>query len=305
MQVMRKAWIDEGKPGYIAPGSELVEGILNGESVNSILHKDTAESTQAGHNGQPTRTLVEDEDQIPDDEAMFFASPSKNRFGERATEGGDPDDDELDALMAMQTNSVPTKPAPAQPESEEGDDLDALLAEQDSRADTANAAVALHTGEDEEDDLDALLAEQETLNAPAAATTQPQPTSSSRPSSRDSTSKTRKRHTIFDDSESDGDDDDTRTALGKRQNQCSRSTPPTSPLPTTAPEAEAEPSLPQTAKVTHEPLKDTSQEEIAVTFSSSPLRNSSQKDGYKVYSSSPLPNNPEEEDLDALLGDGM
>jgi hypothetical protein len=304
MQVMRKAWIDERKPGYIAPGSELVEGILNGESVNSILHKEAAETAQADHNGLPTQTLMEDEDKVPDDDAMFFASPSKNRPADQPMEGGDPDDDELDALMAMQSNSAPTKPAKTLPEAEEDDDLDALLAEQDSRANTGIPVVSSHTpDDDEEDDLDALLAEQETRNIPVTTTILPQPTSSSRPPSRDSTSKSRKRQTIFDDSESEGDDD-THTALDTHQSRDQKSTPPTSPLPT-AQEADTEPSLPQVAKDVRERLKEGSQEEIAVTFSSSPIRNSSQKDGYKVYSSSPLPNNPEEEDLDALLGDGM
>lgn len=283
MQVMRKEWIDEGKPGYIKPGTELVESILRDDGP---LH------SRAGENGQlvvnPTRPDTE-----IDGNDMFFASPSKTNQNQAASRV-DPDDDELDALMAMQ-DSAPalhtTNGGDANAEDSEGDDdLDALLAEQDSRrADHAKKPEPSTEPEDDEDDLDALLAEQEAQEAPSLP--QPQQASSSRPSSRDSASK--KKRTIFDDSDSEDEDD---LAVLPAQKPIRKTTPPTSPLPVQDEGAQKpEPDGPE---------KMGSQKSATKVFSSSPIRNDGMDKDMKAFSSSPMPNNPEEEDdLDALLAE--
>lgn len=293
MQVMRKEWIDEGKPGYIKPGTELVESILN---------DDFPISGHAGTNGQPTRMLAETEPH-DNNEGMFFPSPSKTGH-QAAVGGGEPDDDEfdeLDALLAMQENQPKPSAAPSKPgdESEGEDDMDAILAEEESRRQVeSRAPVQTHTDDDETDDLDALLAEQEGRSHGEMAAAPAQTGSSSRPSSSHSRTKPRKQ-AIFDDSDSEGEDD-LDALLAEQTARQRKSTPPTSPLPSNS---EANSLPPTQGKVTGQ-NPGSSQEGIAKTFSSSPVRNDSYKDGpgAKTYSSSPLPN-PEEADLDALLGD--
>lgn len=293
MQVMRKEWIDEGKPGYIKPGTELVESILNDEFPIS---------THAGLNGQPTRILAETEPQA-NDNGMFFPSPSKTgQQGANSAMGPDDDElDELDALLAAQENQPKHVAASSKQghESEGEDDMDAILAEEESRRNPeSRATTQMHTDADNEaDDLDALLAEQEARsggNPPVAPT---QTASSYRPSSSHSGAKPSKQ-TIFDDSDSEGEDD-LDALLAEQSARQHTSTPPTSPLPASA---EAD-SLPNQAKVA-DPTQESSQEGIAKTFSSSPMRKESDRVGLgaKTYSSSPLPN-PEEADLDALLAE--
>jgi hypothetical protein len=295
MNVMRKEWIDEGKPGYIKPGTELVESILNDE-FPMVEH--------AGHNGQPTRTLTGNERPVDDGAGMFFPSPSK-KISEQMTGTLDPDDDELDALLAMQGNRAGgLAPTNHVNDIDEADDLDALLAEQESRQPpTAHTTRRPEPEEDYEDDLDAFLAEQDT-RAVSDKTEQAaqivQPTSSSRPSSSHSGTKPRKR-AVFDDTDSEGEDD-LDALLAEQDARQHKSTPPTSPSHS----EEHRPTLPDLPKDTATGNNDESQDGVAKVFSSSPIRNSSQKDGLatKPYSSSPLPNNPEEEDdLDALLAE--
>lgn len=287
MQVMRKEWINENKPGYIRPGTELVESILNA---------DLPAASHAGHNGQPTRGPETSD--MPDDEAdMFFPSPGKGK-PRQTTSTEDPDDDELDALLAMQDSGAveKTRPPRTEQDSEGEDDLDALLAEQDSRRQPGAALAPATTAADDqdEDDLDALLAEQESRNTMAQPTVQPE--TSSRPSSRSSAIK--KQRTIFDDSDTEEEEEDTQAALPAQPGR--ELTPPTSPahinLAAAAQQAQKE------VEGKADSNEDESQESAAKTFSSSPLRN--EAFGMKTYSSSPLPNNPElEDDLDALLAE--
>ena len=302
MQVMRKEWIDEGKPGYIKPGTELVESILRGDGPQQPSREEI---------DQPVPQSVA-EDAPPEDDGMFFPSPSKT--GPRVAAGvqEDPDDDELDALLAMQgpSTDVP-KPAVIHDDSEGDDDLDALLAEQDSRrldGPLLMTRTAAPAEDEDEDDLDALLAEQDTRQPTLGLPQQPE--TYSRLSTRDSSSK--KRRTIFDDSDSEDDAaaEDT-DSLPPLPQPILKSTPPTSPLPAQAAPKSSQPHTP------HKARKDESQESAANIFSSSPIRNEEQDVGSKVttplgkgllktktWSSSPLPNNPElEDDLDALLAD--
>jgi hypothetical protein len=292
MSVMRKEWIDEGKPGYIKPGTELVESILN------------SELPRAGSNGQPVRTMAADD---ADDAGMFFPSPTKKAPQDTGV-GAEPDDDELDMLLAAQEGS-PSRPHALKAAEDSGgeDDVDALLAEQDARQNTDKKPATAQPPDEENDDLDALLAEQEARTQPQQVSNPPEykhEKSSSRPSSSHSGPIPRKQR-LFDDTDSEGDDDlDALLAEQSDRRRQRKSTPPTSPSRS---DADA-PSLPEPPKsVEPSTDKDDSQNGNAKVFSSSPIRNSSQRDSFwatKTYSSSPLPNNPEEEDdLDALLAE--
>ncbi|KPI35433.1 Chromosome segregation in meiosis protein 3 [Cyphellophora attinorum] len=287
MQVMRKEWIDEGKPGYIRPGTELVESILRAEDQPSTM--------RVGENGQPLKAPAAVKDDVPlDDEDMFFPSPSKAAQTAGTGNTEDQDDDELDALLAMQDSApaITAAPAAAREDDSEGeDDLDALLAEQDSHA---------------------LLAEQDTRQQAPALVQPPdaQPASSSRPSTRDSSSK--KKRTIFDDSDSEGElendtANDANNTLPPLPRQPREVTPPTSPAQVAATETNNRTPVKQADEAQDLAAAD-------MIFLSSPIRNDeeSQNKGLeggitasqemlKTYSSSPLPNNPEEDDLDALL----
>lgn len=155
MQVMRKGWIDEGKPGYVrhtptTGNDHETQDLYAGDETTAAATEATSDS-------------------------LFIADSSK---GPSVPDGGDlPADDELDALLAEQeTYTAPSKPRspPSRvnldSESEGEDDLDALLAEQQTRRPTTTAP-APHTSKPtpasasfdgpEDDDLDALLAEHE------------------------------------------------------------------------------------------------------------------------------------------------
>lgn len=179
MQVMRKEWIDEGKPGYARERA-------------ARRHEEERETDDLYAGDGPVRGDVSTGDSIPsaDPESDSLFIPDSR--APTTEENGLPDDDELDALLAEQdmTTAVrrptTTPRAAMEVDSEGEDDLDALLAEQETRRapPTATAPISSsrpepspldNAGEDEEmDDLDALLAEQELgtpqMNEPAAPT---------------------------------------------------------------------------------------------------------------------------------------
>lgn len=124
MQVMRKEWIDEGKPGYkrdtpTTRNDQETQDLYAGDETTAAANEATGDS-------------------------LFIADSSK---GPSIPDGGDlPADDELDALLAEQeTYTAPSKPRspPSRmnldSESEGEDDLDALLAEQQTRRPTTTA----------------------------------------------------------------------------------------------------------------------------------------------------------------------
>ncbi|RVX72376.1 hypothetical protein B0A52_03564 [Exophiala mesophila] len=232
MQVMRKEWIDEGKPGY---GRDKLMGGIDHEAQDLYAGDQNTTASKTGSTSKDKSNTDSAND------SLFIADSSR---GPSAPDGDDlPEDDELDALLAESgTYTAPPKPrspprrANLDSESEGEDDLDALLAEQETRR-PAITTSAPHTNQSvpapnlfdnpEDDDLDALLAEHEaesrTTHPPistAANTSRPQVTSQpSQP----------KPHTrIFEDSDDDEDNDmDDLDALLAEQEARQKPTVPT------------------------------------------------------------------------------
>jgi replication fork protection complex subunit Csm3/Swi3 len=246
MQVMRKEWIDEGKPGYIkkkssADKDEFEDDDLYGSGEVNTTETRTDQRSEAAPNTSTDLDVADD--------SLFIADSNTNR-----NPSGDddlPEDDELEALLAEQeTRQEPPKAqATTNFDSEGEDDLDALLAEQDTRrasAPTSSRAGDQRSGpttrvpepfEDEEDDLDALLAEQETEIRSKPPTTQIQS-----PPARPAAPK-RPSHPFEDDDDDDDDDDmDDLDALlaeqDARQTQQSISRPSAGPAMTMPQETE-------------------------------------------------------------------
>ena len=170
MGVMRKEWIDEGKPDYIRER----EARKKADKEEREREKETDEmyagdAMMSGANNEPTN------DAAIDDDALFVPD-SRRRDNAVEDDAGLPADDELDALLAEQDTRPISRPSTApkrivEDDSEGEDDLDALLAQQQSRhkAEVPAASASLNQSktspfdEDEDmDDLEALLAEQET-----------------------------------------------------------------------------------------------------------------------------------------------
>lgn len=169
MQMYRKSWIDEGKPGFIRR-EEVDEAIENQETARIEDQNSTIQANQNSRTPDPA-----DEDPS----LLFFA----NGDDEGPAGNNEPDDDELDALMAQGASDTipPPRGAVIEDDSEGEDDLDALLAQESSnprprttrpmspRQDTTTQAEtgeerpktldeAVYNFEDEDlDDLDALL----------------------------------------------------------------------------------------------------------------------------------------------------
>ena len=159
LQRQRKNWIDEGKPGYIRERERRKEGV---DSENGIFTTEALPETETH-----SRTARATSPGSDDGEGLFV--PETNVGAESA----EPDEDELDALLAGQEppNRASTKHMKAA--SEDEDDLDALLAEHNARtAKKASSpskptnAVSAFEQEGDEDDLDKLLNEYHTSNAP-------------------------------------------------------------------------------------------------------------------------------------------
>lgn len=168
MGVVRRAWLDETKPGR------------------------SEEAVDDGNNRQ-------DQHAGGDNDVVMSGALPEPASGTDAGAGADaPDDDELDALLAEQQPGTTMRQPPAKPngnsapfdvdesddeqsldkttlrsskrkgpfdEDSDDDDLDALLAENDRTPETAQPLPARRKGpfdedEDDEDELDALLAEQ-------------------------------------------------------------------------------------------------------------------------------------------------
>lgn len=187
MQMYRKSWMDEGKPGYVRR-EEIERAVEDQQNRN----KDTPEVQQKG----AEKNVSPPEE---DPASLFFWGNDDEDAG-----AGGPDDDELDALLAQDTTAshAPTKSTHADIESEGEDDLDALLAQDTSRKlqslpetngqDDLDALLNTQQGEtskdqtrsptkeptqteeaDEGDDLDALL-DTQTFQEPATTTQIPQ-----------------------------------------------------------------------------------------------------------------------------------
>lgn len=204
MHLQRVAWINEGRPktsviddgGDAEPNhQEQQTGELATKQTERIAPIFNKAATSARHETPDVDDLFGDEDDI------YNATPTGTRKTGTITESrAEPDEDELDALMAMAEaeSSGPTKPAttngggiaksifgngkpkataPAQ--NQEEDDLDALIAEAEAEQASRKKLTPASAGGNAEppktggaggyddDDLDALMAEAEAHFAPA------------------------------------------------------------------------------------------------------------------------------------------
>lgn len=158
MQKMRVDWIDEGRPRstVTADGGDDVEPAEEHQESEAAAPRQANriapifERTATG--SRPSTPPLED---LFDDD-IYGATPIGARGNDRAPEaGGEPDQDELDALMAEaeQEPSVPTRPSGGAAKSIFGDGK-------------LNAAGIARPIEPEDDDLDALMAEAEAEQGP-------------------------------------------------------------------------------------------------------------------------------------------
>ena len=155
MQTMRKEWIDEGKHGYARENHNAVVA----EEANA---SNDADSARPESNGEATAPQPLADQPIfgnrPESDDLFFPDTGKKAGGDD-DDDVIPEDDELDALLAEEDLSLTSRPKPVEPESEGEDDLDAFLAEQETKSRDQNRKPSTVTVSDEDDDLDALLAE--------------------------------------------------------------------------------------------------------------------------------------------------
>ncbi|EXJ58794.1 hypothetical protein A1O7_06224 [Cladophialophora yegresii CBS 114405] len=187
MQVMRKEWIDEGKPWYLREK----EAKKKAEKEERDREKETEEKYVGdealvnGANNEPRNTGT-----VGEDDSLFIPE-SRSKGAAEDQDAGLPEDDELDALLAQQEGRTTPRRLTApkrivEDDSEGEDDLDALLAEQETRQKAPAALPAtsapltrpqsLPFGENDDedlDDLDALLAEQESRSKRTALQKEP------------------------------------------------------------------------------------------------------------------------------------
>lgn len=158
MQVMRKAWLDETKPGR-QNGSPDVE--MSGALAVQEDGHDAANGAE---------TSAEDLFQ-----QMLRDEPSREDNTQKAPENDAPDDDELDALLAengrdsgaQSQRQKPQRTGPFEEDETDEDERNALLAESNQndlslQTKEPSGTSTLQQGAPEEDDLEALLAEQPT-----------------------------------------------------------------------------------------------------------------------------------------------
>lgn len=140
LQMYRKSWIDESKPGYIR--REDIEQAVDDE--------DAARGEESSVPAQGKAIDSPDPEKEEDPAAMFFGDGSVD---DEPNAGG-PDDDELDALLAQDEGapSKSTNKAVLQDDSEGEDDLDALLAADQGTRRQDPAPVV-----EDEDELGALM----------------------------------------------------------------------------------------------------------------------------------------------------
>ena len=138
MQMYRKSWIDEGKPGHVRR-----------EEVEKAV--DEQEARQVEASGQQQNPAVQTSVQHAEEDpaSMFFGGAD-----EEDVQGQDgPDDDELDALLGQDSVRPVTAKQVVHEESEGEDDLDALLAQES----TKRTQHPKQDHFDDEDELDAML----------------------------------------------------------------------------------------------------------------------------------------------------
>ncbi|KAI1212008.1 Swi3-domain-containing protein [Annulohypoxylon truncatum] len=219
MRMKRMEWIDEGKPKPAGhDGDDDIDGLF-GEPSEQPEERSAAifpaRIAPIFQNAGSERPQTPTRDDVPDDEDMgdiYNATPVASKatqpagtstFGNGGTStslfgngnGGEPDEDDLDALMAEE-EAQRTKPTSlfgngstanaSRPRDEpDEDDLDALMAEAEAQqeptnrnSNTAPKQAVAATNHDEDDDLDALMAEAENQDqAKQPANSKPKETS--------------------------------------------------------------------------------------------------------------------------------
>lgn len=173
---LRVDWINEGRPkatvvedgGDAEPDTEQQDAPKQAERVVPTFEA----------SGRPRTPELDD---LFGGDNIYNATPQAET---RKSDGGEPDEDELDALMAMEDagdapaktssggyqsifgDGKPKAPEPP-PADDDDDDLDALMAEAEAEktSDQKVVPAAPKTRADDEDDLDALMAEEEAHTA--------------------------------------------------------------------------------------------------------------------------------------------
>ncbi|KAI1343459.1 Swi3-domain-containing protein [Xylariaceae sp. FL0016] len=191
MRIKRLEWIDEGrpKPSVTADEDDLFGDSNEAEEREAAVFPARVAPIFQTQNVERSKTPVQD-DLFGDDEDIYNATPKRSKttaptnsmFGNGGQQdGGEPDEDDLDALMAEEEaqrtattsifgngNSNNNKSVQQGDEPDE-DDLDALMAEAEAER---QPKPVNQTGkpkpksshpflDDDEDDLDALMAESE------------------------------------------------------------------------------------------------------------------------------------------------
>lgn len=201
LQRRRVEWINEGRPrtNVVDDGGDAQatgEEQPNGDAAPRQAERVAPIFDKVANGRSKTPDL---DDLFGDEDDIYSATPvGARKHGAVAETGGEPDDDELDALMAETGTSGPvhtTKPrggvhqsifgngkpkAAASAHAEEEDDLDALMAEAEagqssrqkpapveSKGNVQPAKTGGAADPDEEDDLDALMADAEAQSVPA------------------------------------------------------------------------------------------------------------------------------------------
>lgn len=195
MHKARVDWINEGKPktSVLEDG----EDTLTGEETAQWTGAAPRQASRIAPIFETAATAArpktpEADDLFGDEDNIYNATPIVARKAPAAAEtAGEPDEDELDALMAESEGATrgPTDSSRSgagaqgsifgdgRPKStvsarlEDEDDLDALMAEAEAAQAPSRVKLSLEVGKannggDEEDDLDALIAEAEAQSAP-------------------------------------------------------------------------------------------------------------------------------------------
>lgn len=212
LQNTRVEWINEGRPktAIIDDGGDAEVTEHTGDSTHKQADRIAPIFERSGSGRQKTPDV---DDLFGDEDDIYKATPVGGRRSDAAagSTGDEPDEDELDALMAMEEDNTnkpnrstkcsagavtsifgdgkPKAVPILQPQRDEFDELDALIAEAEDtppkqKPDSTTAKNSAPStkggcaGTGDEDDLDALMAEAEAHTAPekplSAAATQPQ-----------------------------------------------------------------------------------------------------------------------------------
>ncbi|KAI0551684.1 replication fork protection component Swi3-domain-containing protein [Xylaria curta] len=195
IRLKRIQWIDEGKPRAAGfdDGDDFADlfGDFNQQPEErdpAIFPARVAPIFQNSLDKRP-KTPTGDDDPFADED-IYDASPKRNTASAAGGANGEPDDDDLDALMAEE-EAQRTAPASifgngktTQPrrEPDDDDDLDALMAEAEAVTTKPTTSIShrpakrpIIVEEEEDDDLDALMAEAEAHDSTAKKAPSPKP----------------------------------------------------------------------------------------------------------------------------------